>query len=191
MKKITLALGIMLGFLGLSAHAEVLDFNIGHNSFRADLSGALARLLPGTVGEYDVGVVERPRSSEDLTQVHGGLLLTGDAGMRDLNLVAGLGARLVYVHRDGENGGAFALGGQINARLPEYNRLGLNASTYYAPGITSIGRLNRYWENAIDVQYELIRNGDIYIGYRNIRQDIGGFNGSVDSGFNLGFRLKF
>lgn len=191
MKKVSLVLAAAAAWFSMAAHAEVLDLNLGHNSFRGDFSGALSRFLPGTVGQYDIGVVERPRSSEHLTQAHGGLLVTGDAGLRDINLTAGLGGRLLYVNREGDNGGALALGGQLNARLPQIDRVGLNFSSYYAPGVTSFGRLDRYWENAIDVEYELIRDGGVYAGYRNIRQDIGSFSGSVDNGFHLGFRLKF
>lgn len=192
MKKAFAVLGMVLGLTALPSQAEILDINIGNNSFRGAFAGPLSRLLPGTTGQYDAGVVVRPRTSDDLLQVHGGLLLTGDAGAKDIDLAAGLGGRVLYIGRDHDKGGALALGGQLEGRLPSYNRFGLTASTYYAPGITTFGQLDRYWENTLALDYELIRGGNVYVGYRNIRAELGGAGEStIDNGFNLGFRLKF
>jgi hypothetical protein len=192
MKKIAAVLGAVLALTVVSAQAGIVDVNLGRNSFRVGFADALSNLLPGTAnGQYDFGVVAKPRKSDDYYQAHGGLLLTGDAGNKNIGLAAGLGGRLLYVYKDRASGGGLALGGQIEARLPEYNRVGLTASSYYAPSIITFGRLNRSWENTIDLDYELIRGGNVYVGYRNIRQEIGGVDGSVDTGLHAGFRLKF
>jgi hypothetical protein len=192
MKKVATLLGAMLGLIAFGAQAGIVDLNLGRNSFRAAFTDSLTSVLPGVAnGQYDLGIVAKPRKSDDYYQVHGGLLLTGDAGNKNISLAAGLGGRLLYVYRDSANGAGLALGGQIEARLPDYNRLGLTASSYYAPSIITFGRLDRSWENTLDLDYELIRGGNVYVGYRNIRQEIGGFDGSVDTGFHAGFRLKF
>lgn len=193
MKKVAAVMGIVLGLSAMGAQAGILDLSLGNNSFRGAYSDALTSVLPSTVSnsQFDVGVIAKPRSSDDFYQIHGGLLLTGNPGLKDVNVGIGLGGRLLYVFKDGDNGGALALGGQVEARFPNYDRFGITASSYFAPSILSIGKLDRSWENSVAVDYELIRGGAIYVGYRNLRQDIGGSNRSNDSGVNLGFRLKF
>lgn len=193
MKKVAAVMGAVLGLSAMGAQAGILDLGLGNNSFRGAYSDALNTVLPGTVGngQFDVGVIAKPRSSDDFYQVHGGLVLTGDPGLKGVNVGVGLGGRLLYVYRDGANGGALALGGQIEARVPNYDRFGITASSYYAPSVLTVGSLDRSWENAIALDYELIHGGAVYVGYRNVRQDIGGSNRSSDSGVNLGFRLKF
>ena len=193
MKKVAAVMGMALGLTAMGAQAGIFDLSLGNNSFRGAYSDSLASVLPGTISnsQFDVGVIAKPRSSDDFYQVHGGLLLTGNPGIKDVNLAVGLGGRLLYVYKDGDNGGALALGGQVEARVPNYDRFGITASSYYAPGFLSIGKLDRSWENSVALDYELIRGGAIYVGYRNLRQDIGGSNHSTDSGVNLGFRLKF
>lgn len=190
-KMFAMLIGSTLGMMALTAQAGVVDLNLGNDSFRAGYTDALANILPGTNGQYDAGVIARPRKSDDFYQAHVGLLLTGDVGSQQLNVTAGLGGRLLYVYKDSKNGGALAVGGQLAAKLPQYNRLGLSASSYYAPNILTVGRLDRSWENTVDLDYELIRNGNVYVGYRNLRQDVDGHRGTTDNGFHAGFRLKF
>lgn len=193
MKKVAAVMGVVLGLSAMGAQAGILDFGVGNNSFRGAYSDSLSSVLPGMISnsQFDVGVIAKPRSSDDFYQVHGGLLLTGDPGIKGVNLAAGLGGRLIYVYKDGDNGGALALGGQVEARVPNYDRFGMTVSSYYAPSVLSFGKLDRSWENSIALDYELIRGGAVYVGYRNLRQDIGGGNRTTDNGLNLGFRLKF
>jgi len=182
----------VLGLAATGAQAGILDLNLGNNSFRGAYSDALSTVLPSVSnGEFDAGLIAKPRQGDKYYQAHAGVLLTGSMGVPGVNLGAGLGGRLLYVHDHSHNGGALALGGQIEARVPNYNRFGLTASSYYAPGILTVGGLERSWENTIDLDYELIKGGAVYVGYRNVRQDSGSGNHSVDTGMHLGFRLKF
>lgn len=192
MKNVAAVMGVVLGLAATGAQAGIVDLNLGNNSFRGAYSDSLSSVLPGVAnGQYDIGAIAKPRQGDDFYQVHAGVVLTGSLGIPGVNVGAGLGGRLLYVYSDGNNGGALALGGQIEARMPQYDRFGVTASSYFAPSILSIGRLDRSWENTIDVDYELIRGGAVYFGYRNLRQDIDGSNRSSDSGLHLGFRLKF
>lgn len=192
MKILYVALALSLGLIALPSQAEVLDLNISRSALAGDFSGPVARVLPGTVGEYDFGVISRRHRDNDLFQAHAGLLLTGDAGAQNFNLTVGLGARLIYTSVVHERGGAVAFGGQFDAHLPQYNRFGLSGYTYFAPSITTMHSLNRYWENGLSLAYEVIRGGNIYVGYRNVHVNVdnaGSF--SADNGFHAGFRLKF
>jgi hypothetical protein len=192
MKKAATVLAMALGLTALVAQAGIVDLNLGNNSFRGVYTDSLSNVLPGTTnGQFDLGLLAKPRESDDFYQAHVGLLLTGDVGTKGVNLAAGLGGRLLFVHQYENNGGGLALGGMLEARLPQYNRFGLNVSSYFAPNPVTFGRLDRSWENTIDLDYELIRGGNVYVGYRNLRQDIAGVDQTTDSGFHVGFRLAF
>jgi hypothetical protein len=192
MKTTYTALALALALTSLSAQAEIVDVNIGNKTFRGAFSGPLARFMPGTKGQYDVGAIFNRQNTDNLFQTHVGLLLTGDMGTTDVNLAAGLGGRLLYSRLGSSNGGALALGGQVEARPASFNRLGLSASTYYAPSITSFADLDRYLESTVSLDYEVIHDGSIYGGYRNVKQSIGSSgNTTVDNGLNVGVRLKF
>jgi hypothetical protein len=178
------------------AQAEIFDLSIGDNAFRATVAGPLARLFDNANGQYDVGLLLKPETDEDLLQIHTGVLLTGDAGARDVDVAAGLGIRAVYTGIDSNSGGALALGGQLEGRLPSYNRIGLTGYAYYAPEVLTVGDVANYIEYGVALDYEVIRGGAIYVGYRNIEQDFDlreGFQAEidVDSSAHVGFRLKF
>lgn len=173
----------------LPAQAETLDLNISENALAGSFSGA----LPSTVsGLYDFGALYRASNKGDLKNFHGGVLLTGDTGAKNVNLVAGLGLRALVTDSQSNQGTAVAFGGQLEAKLPFANRINTRVSAYYAPSMTSFSDLESYREVAASIGYEVIRNGTVYGGWRNVREDFdlaGKY--TVDNGFHAGFRLTF
>ncbi len=192
MKRIIALLGALLGTAAVPAHAEILDVNLGQNSVRVALSGPMSHIIDDLRGQYDTGVIIRPKASDDLVQAHLGFLVTGDAGAKVVDVAAGLGIRGVYVGRDGDSGGAIALGGQFEARMPSFNRVGVSGYAYYAPGATSMGEVSKYFEYGGAVDYQVVRDAAVYVGYRNIRYDIGNVGDvTADVGLRAGLRLTF
>lgn len=196
---------LLLALAALPAQAETLDVNVGSVSLRAALSGPLSRLFTVTQGQYDLGIVTRINDDDrDFTQGHVGVLVTGDVGAPNADIKAGLGLRFIYAGLDvnDDNGGALAFGGQFEARLPQYNRVSLAGSIFGAPDITSFNDLDAYIEYGFDLGYDIIRNGTVYGGFRQINYDIGRLrdfgdperphgNTAFDSGLHAGFRLTF
>lgn len=179
-----------------AAQAEIFDLAIGDNAFRGTIAGPLARVFDNANGQYDIGVLIKPKTDDDLLQIHTGVLLTGDAGATDVDVAAGLGIRAVYTGIDHDSGGAVALGGQVEGRMPSMNRLGLTGYAYYAPEVTSFGDVNDYREFGVAMDYEVIRGGSIYVGYRSITESFDLLQGykddvEVEDGAHIGFRLKF
>jgi len=194
MKRILLALSIASA--APIAQAEIFDLSIGDNAFRGTIAGPLARLFDDANGQYDLGVLIKPKTEDDLLQIHTGVLLTGDAGAKDVDVAAGLGIRAVYTGIDHDSGGAVALGGQLEGRMPSMNRLGLTGYAYYAPEVLSFGDVNDYREYGVAIDYEVIRGGSIYVGYRSITQSFDKIEGvtediEVEDSAHIGFRLKF
>lgn len=109
-------------------------------------------------------------------------------------LQAGLGGKFVLLQEDriDEDGQAAAIGGFFRYTFPNYNRLGIAGSLYFAPSILSFGDLDRYVEADVRVQYNVLRKADIYLGVRNVNVDFGALGeGSVETGVHLGVHLEF
>ena len=193
MKRIVLALACLTA--AHAAQAEILDVNIGSDSFRAALSGQLSRMFDVDKGQYDFGLLSKRRDSDDLYQGHFGVLLTGDAGASDADVSAGLGVRFIGTDFGNATGGALALGGQLEFRLPAFNRLGLTAYGYGAPSATGLGDVDRYTELAVTIDYQVLRDASIYLGYRNLKYRIDDNNiersVTADTGLHAGLRLNF
>ena len=175
-----------------AAHAETVDFSLSGDSFRFGLNGPLSRLISGAQGQYDVGYLQHRDNGEDSYAVHAGFLVSGDAGLRDVDLTVGAGLRGVYVGGDGDNGGAIAPGIQFNARLPGFERLGLLGYAYYAPSVVSFGDIDDYRDLGIALSYEINRNAALYVGARNVKFGVdGGPDVTLDTGMYGGIALSF
>ena len=148
-------------------------------------------------GRYEFGLLRRQgdRSDGDLLQGHVAALISGDAGARNADLHAGLGVRLMVTDIDPAAGGAVALGGEFELRIPNFNRFGVFGSAFGAPSATSFGDIERYTEFSLALDYQVIRQASVYLGYRNLKYgfDIPGNNDTRtrDSGYHAGLRLNF
>lgn len=181
-----LALG--LGLSTVPAFAQAVDLNMNGKSLRLNYSAP----LPSFGARYELGGLISDQGEENVVQTHAGLLVTGDAGAREANVTAGLGGRLVLLDAGPISGGGLAVGGMVEARLPAYNRLGMNSYLYWAPGASAFGDLAEHMEYALSVDYDVIRNASIYLGYRQIRVKLDqGPRVTAETGFHFGMRLRF
>lgn len=175
-----------------AASAESVSFGLSNDSFRFGLVGPLSRLFSGVQGQYDLGYARRSSGGDNSYVAHAGLLASGDAGLRDIQLNAGVGLRGVLVGGGGENGEAIAPGVQLDARMPGYERIGLLLYGYYAPSVVSFGDLDSYRDFGAAVSYALNRSAALSVGYRNTRFSVDqGGDVTVDNGFYVGIGLTF
>jgi hypothetical protein len=191
MMKRACAVLVLLAATGV-ARAEGLDINLSEHTLRGVFSGSLTNLFPRLAGIYEIGALTGENDGQNYHQVHGGLLVTGDAGARQANVTAGLGGRLAGIDIDQVTGGALALGGMVEARLPAFNRIGAVAYAYGAPKASSFGDLEGYLEYALGVDYQVLRAASLYGGYRQLKAEVkNAGNVTIDTGWHLGLRLAF
>lgn len=174
------------------AQATTGEINLNRDALRIDWSAPLDGLNTNVDALYDVGLLLGEQDDSRYTQAHLGALVTGDAGARDANITAGLGARVLVLDGEGFTGEALALGGQVEARVPSFNRLGMFAYAYGAPKASSFGDFDGHVEYAVAIDYAVLRQASLYVGFRQVRVDVdnaGTF--TVDTGWHAGLRLTF
>lgn len=186
---------LAMGLCAVPASAEVFDAAIAQDSISVSVNGPLSRLLDVDKGEYALGGVTGDIEDFDddrFYSLHAGALLSGDAGGGSVNVRAGLGARLQYVDADVADGGALALGGTLRASLPQATRLGLGASLWYGPDAAAFGDFDEILEWSVTLGYELLRDAELYLGYRGIQVGVdGGGNVDLEDAAHVGIRLQF
>lgn len=181
-----------LGFIAAPAQATGLDLNLSDQALRGTFAGSLTDIFPRVSGVYEAGLLLGEEEGANFQQLHGGILVTGDAGAEQANVTAGLGARVAVLDVEEVTGGALALGGMFEARLPAFNRIGAVMYAYGAPKASSFGDIDGYLEYSIGVDYQVLRTASVYVGYRQLKvdsKDFGDF--TVDNGWHLGMRLSF
>lgn len=187
-----IAVTAILGIATFSAQAETFDLNVSSDAVRAALSGPLS--FGETNGaRYDVGYLYSDDQDARLNVGHAALLVSGDAGARSANVHVGIGVRAAGIDQRGAEGGAVAVGGEFDVRLPAMNRLGLVGYAFYAPDVLAFGDIDTYLDASITVDYEIIRNASVYAGYRQVRAGIDEAPGTNlrDNSPVVGLRLNF
>lgn len=184
-----------LTLLSAGAQAEVFDASIAEETLRVSLGGPLSGFTALEKGEYDVGLIAgdvEDAEDDSFISGHAGFLLSGDAGARNADVVAGVGARLQYLDGDGDQGGGLALGGQVRVKLPQATRVRFNAYGYYGPDASMFGDLDQFVELSASVGYEILRDAELYLGYRYIEVGLDeGPDVDVEDGLHVGIRLDF
>jgi len=180
---------LLLGMV-LPAAAETLDINLSGDA--AEISyirplnndgleaggGLLHHDDDGDIFTADFHLVDRPEPGRNA-------------------LVLGIGGKLPVVMDDlrDADGAALAIGGKLRWTLPEYNRIGVAGSAYYAPSATSVSDVDGYQEYRIQGEFRLLEEADVYVGYRGIELSYDGdefgadrdFEDGVYAGFNIDF----
>lgn len=180
-------LAAILAFSPLAATANGLDLNVNDKAARVT---AEFRLRP------DVSVDGTIFHHDDRGNILGaGLHVIGSASGGRNPLEAGLGGRLLWIDSDrlGEDSGsALPIGGFMNYRIPGYDRFSVGGSAYYAPDVLAFGDVSEYLEYNAWAAYDVLRQGQVYLGVRGIKAD---FEKSpevtFDAGLHLGLRLRF
>ena len=110
------------------------------------------------------------------------------------DLTLGIGVKFEYTDMGDEDFMALPLGLEGSYLLPidGFLPLYLNGNIYYAPEVLSFEEAARYFEYKISIDVEIIDNGRITAGYRNIEtkyKQAG--NQDLNTGWFAGFKVAF
>jgi hypothetical protein len=169
------------------ARSQAIDFNVSPNAIAADYS---ARVFSSGFG-FDVYGLHHSRRGNVFAA---GFALHANADPGGPPVRVSLGVRALdvdsfFVHRSGGAVG-FRLG--VRYVVPQYNRIGFGGSVVYAPNVTSFDRLARFAAFEGYAGYYLIRHGLLFVAYRHVAAAYDTTPlVTLDSGFNVGFRISF
>ena len=180
------ALFALLVAATFGAQANNLDFNLGGNAVAVDYSASLTNTgLEGSLGYI------HHTSKVDIGSL--GLGLVGNASPVGSPMIFKVGGKLVLISpKNGNNGTALALGANFHYVWPSYNRFAIGGEFYYAPNIVSFRNTDRYMEFGVRAGYSILRNAEVYVGYRHISAAFAGTgNLTLDNTFMAGLSLTF
>lgn len=172
-------------FLSFGVAAQELDFNLSNEAFLLRYKPA-----PTPAGiQLDFGVMHQ-EDDVDLGSI--GLHLVDNAGTAEQAFRVGLGGRLFAVDADGGSGGMLAIGAWGRYTFPRADRFALKGSIHVAPSVTSFGDIEGFIEYGLRGEYEVLRNGSLYVGYRRLRADLDGAGkADLDDGLHVGMHFTF
>jgi hypothetical protein len=174
----------LLAALSSSAAADSLDLNLHDEALRLTYAFApgAQRGLEADLGHYF--------NEDDQYITHLGLHVSGENWSKQGVFDIGLGGRLVYVHTDPLDLTGMAVGARV--RFSPVQRLGFGGTIYYAPQIVTFMDGENYLETSVSVDYQLLPQGFVYLGYRRIEVD---FDDAKDVEFDdkvhVGMKLLF
>jgi hypothetical protein len=178
------ASAFLLAAMSSSAAADSLDINLHDEALRA----TYAVIPPAKRGvEVEVG---HYFNEDDQYVSHAGMHVSGENWSKRGVFELGLGGRLIYVNTDPLDAGALAIGARL--RFSPVQRVGLGASVYYAPQIVTFLDGENYSEVSVNLDYQLLPQAFVYVGYRNIELDFEGVRDvELDDKVHVGMKLLF
>jgi hypothetical protein len=116
----------------------------------------------------------------------------GRTALGNLPTTAGLGFRATGWEDDKLDGGAVGLGGFATVNIPDAPGLSFTGGLHYAPSILSFGDSDDMTSLELRANYRVIRNAEVFVGYRYLNTDFEG-RGDVDldEGVLAGMKLFF
>jgi hypothetical protein len=117
--------------------------------------------------------------------------------VENTGLTLGLGLKLNHTENDTNKFTSVPLGIEANYKLPIDSAIPfyLGGSLYYAPEVLTMNEANNFLEYRVHFEAELIKNGFVTLGYRNIdtNYEVGGRNYDVkyNKSAYLGFKFLF
>lgn len=187
MKFQRLGLFLALASAAFAVRGANIDFNLASNAAAVDFTTNLTE----TGLEGDLGYMHHSNRA-DVAQA--GLDLSGNASPVGSPMIFGVGAKAFFISPKSvnENGIAIGVGGHFRYTWPTYNRFAIGGELYFAPNIVSFRNTDRYLQASARAAYQVLRNADVYVGYRYITAAFGGGpNVTLDASVIVGMSLTF
>lgn len=121
-----------------------------------------------------------------------GLELVEDLEFMTTFLEVGIGGKLFFSSVNEIESLNLGLGGRFSYFIPKINQLSLGSYGYYAPNIVSFYDSDRSWIVGVQLNYNILEQAAVYVGYRVIKTDIKNSGEiTVDEGVHVGLKITF
>ena len=173
-----------------SAFADAVDINLNDSSAQLQYKAALGGTNLGK-SEFDMGAIYNQKNN---LLGEAGLLVKDDVGGNAPGVSVGVGLKALSarIATANANASALALGGMVRYSPLAERRLGFVGQLYLSPSIVTFGGANSYMDTGARVEYEVIPQAVVYLGYRKISFNLkNAGNTTFDEGVNIGMRMMF
>jgi hypothetical protein len=173
--------------------ADTIDINLRDTSAQLQYKSSLGRDTLGKT-EFHAGFLY---AKKDDLMGDFGLLVKDEVGSKAPGFSVGVGIKGIVASVRGNNpststASALTLGGLVRYSPPSIPQLSYVGLVYLSPNIITFGDAERYIEVGARVEYEVIPQAVIYLGYRRISFILKTLPDAVlDSGPHIGVRLSF
>jgi hypothetical protein len=182
---------ILLSSVSTIAAADSLDLNLRDQAARLTYTAEMnTNSFSGLSGEVGLFYSEDKDQLDD-TLFHAGLSVSGENWSQSGTFDISIGTRLYYTTPGNLDLSALAVGGAV--RFSPVHRLGIGGNAYYAPDVTSFQDAKTFWEAGARIDYQLLPQAFVYVGYRHIEVDIenGPDNVELDDNAHVGIKMLF
>ena len=162
MMKMHATAAVLLGLSAVAgaARADNIDVNLSDKAVR----GTYSLDLTGTQGlSMDAGLFY---NDDDELVGNVGAMVSGQNWSQSGTFDIKLGGQAIIADADPGTAYALALGGQV--RYTPVARVGISGHVFFAPKIITWGDGERYNEYGVRLDYQLLPQAFVYIGYRKI-----------------------
>lgn len=174
--------------IGNTAVADTLDLNLRDTSAQLQYGASMGRDTLGK-SELHLGVLYANQNNF-LTDF--GLLVQDQVSNKVPIVTVGIGIKAVAARTNASNVSAIAIGGQLGVKPFADPRFNLVGQVYVSPNILTYGGARRYIETIARLEYEIIPQALVYIGYRSTSFDLNlKPDTKLDDGLHVGIRLTF
>ncbi|UZE95181.1 YfaZ family protein [Alkalimarinus alittae] len=116
----------------------------------------------------------------------------GQTAIGNLPTTVGVGVQATGFDDKQIDGGALGLGGFARLNLPSVPGLSFEGALHYAPSILSFGDADDLTRFKAQVNYRVIQNADVFLGYHFLNTDLEHSNDvTLDEGIFAGMKLLF
>lgn len=166
-----------------TAQAATIDLNINNDTVRAEYDAR----LPQNRLSLSVGGLYHEKNTATTTLAMVGLHTQEDTATYSV----GVGGKGYWLNSKGVSGLALGLGAQGSLSIPQIPQVRVGGHFYYAPRVISFGDVDGISDLEVRGYYQLLKDADVYLGYRKLGVDVGSSSGDLESGFNVGFVMHF
>lgn len=122
-----------------------------------------------------------------------GILVQDEVGSNAPGVTVGVGLKGVIARSQNNfNATALAIGGLVRFAPFTDTRFGISGLVYLSPNIVTFGDADRFIETGVKLDYEVIPQAVVYLGYRKIKFNLNaGSDGTLNEGVNVGVKISF
>jgi hypothetical protein len=181
-------LAFALFTVSTTALADAFDINMNDNSVQLQYGASMGRDTLGK-SELHFGYLytNDKNSFADL-----GILVKNEVGSNAPGVTVGVGIKGLLAKGQNYDASALAIGGLVRfAPFPD-KRFGISGLLYLSPNIVTFGDADRYVETGAKLDYEVIPQAVVYLGYRKIAFNLNlSSDATLDEGAIIGVRVSF